>query len=357
MSYSVVRFSGDDTTYHADFLSIPQKLYSWRRITQDYAEEMAILQQTHPLSHYFNITGFLVYNESQPVARTLLFDYPDDTRGYVGYYDCYDDDIAAKMLFDEVANSARELSKTSLFGPYNASFWLHYRLKLDRFTESPYMGEPHNLPYYERQFTASGYRQTITYISSEYGLSLNTKKTSEFTAAKQRANTLDYKIKSPKPAEFMTTLEHCYMFFSTLYADFPGYKPITQQEFVTMFQSLAPVLNYRFVKFAYIEDQVVGFVIGFPDYGNLLHRPMTLINKFRILARKIRAPRYIVMYLGVLPEHSGLGRALVRPLAVSAFLRGAKVIGALAREDKVTAKYGQELIRKQYRYGMFERDL
>ena len=357
-AYSVA-WSDKPTELTNDFLALPSLLYTKKDVHQNYAEEEQILAGTHPLSHYFSTEAVVIYDGAQPVGRALIVQYHDDTEQcFLGYYECIDDDDAAELLFNTIIDRVAVSKKVKkIIGPYNASFWLTYRLKIDMFNQKPYMTEPLSKSYYYNQFIENGFAQTHTYVSNEYGLTYNKKDAAQFSAAAHRAKSLHYDIKSPKPTEFIETLGQAYELFSALYTDFPGYKAISKNEFLASFKDLKHVLNYSFVKFAYSAGELAGFAVAFPDYGNLLSRPMTLGNKARIMLRRLRASRYVIIYLGVLPQHSGLAKALVRPLVISALLRGACIIGALALEDKVTASYAKSMIKKQYHYALFERSV
>lgn len=346
------------TTLDLDFLLLPKILYNKKTIHQNESEERLILKGEHPLSHYFSIVKFVLYDKDQPVGRAMLIDYPNSDICFIGYYECINNKEASTILLNGVLKEASGLSgKQKIVGPYDASFWLRYRMKLDCFNEPAYMSEPTNKSYYAKQFKSIGFEQKYTYVSNEYSLKYDKKEAKVFDDASKRARNLKYTIKSPKKKDFLDTLEQVYDMFCRLYYDFPGYTSITKEEFIEIFKIYAGILDYSFVKFAYYNDRVVGFVIGFPDYGNLLYRPMTVINRARIAARRIRAGRYVVTYLGVLPEHSGLGKALVRAVSIQAILRGARVLGALALTDKVTATYAKKMIKKRYNYGLFEKKL
>lgn len=354
MNYQVK--SSTDERLVQDFLQLPSELYTVRDVHQNKAEEERICHGTHPLSHYFMHHLFVVYADNRAVGRALLAVYPDDSTAYVGYYECIDDGAAATALFDAIHVRAKKYAKlTRLVGPYNASFWLMYRLKLDGFTGTPYMGEPYNKPYYPAQFEQNGFRISHRYVSNEYALRYDKKEMSVLMNATKRAKRLTYTIKSPRRNEFARVMGDAYTLFSTLYADFPGYKAITRQEFLQSFDGLRPILHNSFIKFAYHGEELAGFAVAYPDYGNLVYRPMTTVNRLRILCRKIRAKRYIVMYIGVLPKHSGLSRALLKPIVMAAALRGATVVGALALEQKVTATYAASLIKNQLHYALYER--
>ena len=351
-----VKFTPHDNRIDADFLTLPQALYDTKSIHQNYQEEQQLLAETHPLSHYFSLHRFVAYKGETPVARALVAQY-EPGRAFIGYYECVDQPFVAETLFTTIFAEMKRQSVTTLTGPYNASFWIQYRMKLNRFTNRPYMGEPTNKPYYQAQFEAAGFVETHHYVSNEYSRRFDLKTIKEFGRSTKRARRLKYRIVSPRPEDFLSTMGHTYDLFSRLYSDFPGFVPITKEEYIASLRSLKPLLSMPFVKFAYHGDDVVGFIVAFPDYGNLAYRPMTVWNKLRIALRRHRASRYVIMYIGVVPEHSGLSRALIRSIVISAVLRGARVIGALALETKVTAGYAKNRIKKHYTYGLFEKKI
>lgn len=358
MSSVRVIYTKDDTKIDDDFCLLPKKLYDRRYLQQDESEERQLLAGTHPLSHYFTCIRFVVYKKKQPVARIMVFDYKKTYSNtyYFGYYECIDDDTVSGELFREVLSWChQQRSHSRLVGPYNASFWVRYRLKLDTFNHVPYMGEPYSMSYYTRQFDRAGLTLMHTYVSNAYQMKYDRRVAAPFHDAQRRAMAHQYTIRSPKRSQKEQTLRQIYELFSELYSDFPGYETITAEEFLSLVGPMWPVLNLQFVKIAYDKQQhVAGFIVAFPDYGTMLFREKTPLILLRIWARRLWARRYVVMYVGVRPEHTGLGKALIRSVVLPAVLRGATIIGALALQEKTTANMAEPLIRERYMYGLYE---
>ncbi len=64
MKYSVIEFTREEK-YIKEFLELPGRLYSKKELMQNKEEELAVLNETHPLSHYFHIHRLLVTDEGK----------------------------------------------------------------------------------------------------------------------------------------------------------------------------------------------------------------------------------------------------------------------------------------------------
>ena len=62
-----------------------------------------------------------------------------------------------------------------------------------------------------------------------------------------------------------------------------------------------------------------------------------------------------MLYIGVNPNHQGLGKALIQSVMMELKKRNLPCIGALAKDGKVTQKYFDDMIEDQYEYVLLER--
>ncbi|QQS18411.1 GNAT family N-acetyltransferase [Candidatus Saccharibacteria bacterium] len=348
------------TSQHTeDFLSVPKKLYGKRDCIQNEKEERQLLLAQHPLSDYFQLTGFVVYQDGTPVARAALTIYDGDPAAYIGFFESIDDVSCSRALFAVIHSYAAMQDKRMITGPVDASFWIRYRLKTDHFDAAPYIGEPYNKSYYLNLFLDSGYRVSQKYVSNIYKNRINLKEAANFNRDYASSKREGYKIVSPKPEEFDVTLGYIYDMLMELYSDFPIFKHVSKEDFRKHFDSYRYILDYSLVKIAYHGGQPVGFFVGLPDYGNLLYGKITPLTKLRILLKKIRSKRYIMLYLGVRKAHQGhgLGRAITRAAVTRVFMKLASCVGALIIEGKVTEEYGKTNIADQYHYVLLEKEI
>lgn len=356
MKQNIVIFTPDDTQQVNDFLSLPRRLYAKNELMQNESEERAILTGTHVLSHSFTITPLLVYEGKKAVSRAIITIYPDEDTAYLGFFESENNPAAAKQLFDTAVQIAREQNRKRITGPVDASFWIRYRLKTNHFG-NPYTGEPYNKDYYEQLWTENGFTIWEHYSSNHYMVVESDEDCEKYAERLTKKLQDGYRIVSPSGETFDTTLREVYALLIELYRHFPAYKKITEEEFCTLFGYLKSILNYRMVKMAYYEDKAVGFFISLPNYGNAVYGKLHLWNLPKILSMRKRPKSYVMLYMGVDPEHRGLGKALAE--AIRSELKTLQVpsIGALIRDGNCNKNYVEQLIDFEYEYVLLGKKL
>lgn len=339
-----------------DFLRLPKELYSKTSNMENVNETRELILGHHILSKYFEIYPYVCYKENKLVGRFALTEYPNDEVLYLGFFECVNDCGVAKELFDFVYKYAKDREFTKIVGPVNASFWIKYRLKTNKFFMRPYTGEPYNRNYYLNLFRKNDYKVVERYTSNMYNPVYGDYTNEKFKKLYDSFIEKGYIIKSPNSEEFDTVLDEVYDLITDLYSDFPIFKDIEREDFKKVFASYREIVDYRLIKMAYYEGKAVGFFISIPNYNNLVYN-LNIINLFKIWRIKRKPGEYVMLYLGVDQNHRGLGSALSNSIMEE--LRTLKVssIGALAREGKVTQKYADDLIESQYEYVLLEREV
>ena len=117
--------------YIDDFIKLPKKLYDSKTNTEDEKDIKELLNETHTLSKYFKLYKFVIYDENELVGRFTITKYPNDDTAYLGFYECVNDDKAARFLFTAAEKFCKKNNFKKIIGPVNASFWLKYRLKIE----------------------------------------------------------------------------------------------------------------------------------------------------------------------------------------------------------------------------------
>lgn len=341
-----------------DFTEIPQKLYSSKQIVQNESEERKILSKEHILSKYFDVTGFVCYQDQNPVARCMLTIYRDREEAYVGYFECIEDITIAKALFDYVEEQIRLLGKKRIVGPVDASFWIRYRMKINCFDTRPYFGEPNNMSYYQKFWETCGYQTLKLYTSNRFSRfkkkdlhkEKNIKRYNQFISK-------GYKIISPSTKNWDLVLGDVYSLIIELYSDFPVYSRISLEDFKALFADYKSILDCSVVKLAYYNDEPVAFFIGLPDYHNHIYGKIGFAQILYILSKRIRSSNYIMLYLGVKKEHLGLGLAMTQSQIENVYKKRASSISAFMMDGKVTQRYIAENCIKTYEYALMHKEL
>lgn len=343
--------------YEKQFLELPKRLYKKEELMQNEAEEIALLQGTHCLSHYFTIQPILVLNhKGQAVARAMMTFYEGESHCYIGFFECIKSKEVSALLFHAAEKEARKRNRTKIIGPVNASFWIQYRLKVNRFKQ-PYTGEPYNKSYYKKLFSLSGYSVTDRYYSNQFEVVPKEYENETFKERLQQKLKEGYQIKSPTASEFSICLGQIYDLMIELYKNFPTYRYITKEEFIQMYEKLKKVINYSMVKLVYKENEAVGFYVSVPNYNNLTQGALTVGKLIKILLVKRHPNEYVMLYMGISEKHHGLGKAITESIKQELQKNQCTSIGALIHSGKINSDYYEELRSGRYEYVLLEKIL
>lgn len=337
-----------------DFISFYHKLYNRYDNMQDDIELRKLIRGEHTLSKYFIFHPFIIYDDNDStLGRFALTIYPDDSDCYIGFFECVDDESVAKVLFDESLSYARTLGFNRVVGPVDASFWIRYRLKLNLFNNRPYTGEPYNKDYYPKMFIDNGFSMIYHYSSSSYEPIEESFVSDKCEARLNKMKSLGYEIISPDIDNWDSIIDDLYNLITKLYSSFPVFKSLNKEDFASYFSSYKLIINMDMVKMAYYKSEAVGFFVNIPNYNNNVYHTNNIFNLLKIMRIKRNPSEYIMMYMGVLPEHKGLGNALVQETLQEIKKLKVPSIGALIMDGKPTRNYLSEKIAYRYEYGLY----
>lgn len=339
------------------FLALPKALYPRERRTQDTKAEKAILNGTHPLSGEFTVRAYLAVDDgASPQGRCVLTYYPDDPAAYVGFFECVEDLDVCRALLSAAEAQARADGKEKLVGPLNASFWIGYRFKVENFDEH-FTGEPDNLPYYADFWEACGFTVSERYYSNYLRSPTPEDPSEKWEKRLQRALDKGYEIRSLERGKFDEALRDIYRMLVCLYAKFPAFKLISEEQFTALFGSLKYVVDYECVLLGYKDGELAGFFVCVPNYGTLVDGDLSLRDLPAILRIRRNCKEYVILYIGVDRKHLGLGGAFAQTIRQIGQNKGAGSIAALIHEGNSSGVFFRELTTHTARYVLLEKAL
>ena len=346
----------DEKKYIKVFLSLPKKLYTSKDNMESSDSMKSLLLGTHPLSGYFSLECYLIYEGTEAVGRFGITEYEGDDNAYLGFFECVKREEVAKFLFDEAKRIVTEKGKSKIVGPVDASFWLKYRLKINNFDKAPYTGEPYNREYYFDYFKQNGFTVKEHYTSNAYRAVDETYTNEKYEERYKQFLANGYTIESPTIEGYEKAVDEVYDMITELYSDFPIYKDVKREDFRNLFASYKSIMNMSMTKIAYFKGKAVGFYISLPDYGSKVYH-LNPVNILKILKLRKKPDRYVMLYMGVDQSHRGLGKAIVYSIMKELEANKLPSIGALARDGKVTQTYVIEEATDIYEYVLMENDL
>lgn len=331
------------------FLRLPSMLYG-DDCPQDKATEKQLLRGKHPLSPDVEVFPFVVTDRSgNPLCRCLLTYYPGDPVAYVGFFEAFDDPDAVRELLRQVEQKALADGKTTLLGPIDVSIYIGYRFKTNLFDRT-YTSEPYNKDYYPHLWQKCGFTICERYVSNQLRKVEAEDIDPRLKKIHDRYVSRGYEFVSPTKRNFEKCLSDVYESMMRLYTGFSGFKPLTKEQYLTLFAPLKRVLNFDMVMLVYKDGHLCAFSVAVPNYRHLTRGKRTLRKLRQMMQVKRNPDEYVVLYMGADPSASGLGGSLAHRLRNAFYERGCTSIGALIKEGQVTGKMYDCLYTDQFKY-------
>lgn len=340
------------------FLDFPSRVYLDGDCPQNIEMEKQILNRKHVISSDIEIFPYIVLDETNGVVcRCLMTYYKDDPVAYLGFFESFNNATAVKHMFFEVERKAFKDGKTKILGPIDASIYINYRFKIDRFDKT-YTGEPYNKKYYADLWKQAGYEICDKYVSNQLRKVEKEDIDERLKRIYDRYRTKGYDFISPTPVIFQDCLEDVYELMMKMYSGFSGFKKLTKGQFIELYMPLQKVMNFDMVRLVYNQDiKLCAFCICLPNYGDLTRGKIGIRKVLKIKKIKENPMEYIVLYLGADTSSAGLGGALIHDVRNTLYKNGCTSIGALIKEGNVTGRMYEDLYTDKFNYVLLEKIL
>jgi len=222
---------------------------------------------------------------------------------------------------------------TFAIAPMEGNTWRRHRAVIESDGSPPFLFEPTTPPETVKLFEETGYQILARYSSSLIDLKVPPPK---LDCLKKRLASVT--IRPLKIEALDSELRAIYHLSTRAFIDNFLYTPISESQFLSQYLPLRSHLTPQCAFLAECEDELVGYVFGYPDQD-----------------------RFIVKTLAVLPERrfAGLGTLLVAQMQERAREAGfTKAIHALQREDnqslRISTRFEAVVFR---RYALFAKEL
>ncbi|MBI1184588.1 GNAT family N-acetyltransferase [bacterium] len=263
------------------------------------------------------IRWVLLNTKGTPIGRVAAFydlnqqqetPYPV---GGMGFFECIDDEDAAKLLMDTAKNWLEAHGMKAMDGPINFGerdkFW---GLLVDGFTQPTYL-ENYNPAYYRRFFENYGFRQYIE--QDTYRIDRQSFDAKRFTkVAEWISRKPGFKFEHFRMAEVERFARDFVTVYNSAWEKFVNFKPITVEQVMSTMKAMKNILIEDFIWFGYVNNEPAGIMVMIPDVNQLLAHmegKMTALNKLRFLylknVRKMTRAKGLVF--GVVPKYRKYG--------------------------------------------------
>lgn len=267
---------------------------------------------------------------------------PGERVGVVGHFAATSASAAHDVL-EAACGDLLDLGATIALGPMDGTTWRRYRLVTGGDGSPSFFLEPTNPREWPQWFASAGWDTHARYHSAvnEHLEHVDPAVTGKSRVLGERGVT----IRDMDPTHATAELRSIHAVASVAFRGSHLYTPLGEQEFLSLYEPLLPMVDARLVSIAECDGQPAGFCFCVP---NVLPS-----------ARSAKPDSAVLKTFAVLPEYAGLGGVLAARTNAAAHALGySRVIHALMHERNdrsraLSARQGREIRR----YALFERRL
>jgi GNAT superfamily N-acetyltransferase len=275
-------------------------------------------RQKHPFFEHSNGDFFIAVADGRDAGRIAIFenkrfnDYHKTRIAQFYYFDCEEDQEIASALFERVFEWAKEHNLNRIVGPKGLGPLDGYGLLIEGYEHRQTMTMMnYNYPYYPRFVEALGFEKEVDFVSCY--LSADKFRLPErihsIARRVQNRGTLTVK-KFKNKRELVSWSGRIGKAYNNAFVDNWEYYPLTEREVSFVVDNIMMVADHRLIKIIIHGDDVVGFLLGFPDVSAALQRARGHLFPFGIidLLLEMRRTKWIALNgAGILPEFQGRG--------------------------------------------------
>lgn len=268
-------------------------------------------------SKHGEFTYFVVYRDGKPVGRVVAHIHHASNQrhglkwSYFGFFDCDNDEIAARRLLEAAEAWGRSKGAEQIVGNMNLTAMQQLGVMTDLFENVPYSDQVYSPPHIAKLLEKNGYQ--AFFPSTTFELDLQSLEPATLRNGRiEKCQESGIEIRSATLANLKQEMEQARLVLNAGFDKNPFFVPVTHEEFHFQAKDMMWVIDPKITKLAYSGDECVGIVICIPDLNPLLKatRSRLLLStvwhflKFRFLNR-----RAVIIYYSVRPEAQGAGVA------------------------------------------------
>ena len=231
--------------------------------------------------------------------------------GGIGFFECIDDQSAAKLLFQQAQTWLTSKGIAAMDGPINFgerdSWW---GLIIEGFDPVPYKMN-YNRPYYQALFENFGFKTYFQQwcFSLKVHAPLQEKFHLRHDAIKAQP---DYHSEHLVKSNLGKYAEDFRIVYNKAWAKHGGGKELDKKQVQKFFKTMKPVIDENLIWYVYYKNEPVAMWVNLPDINQIFKKfngRFGLFEKIRFiieLKRKTIHKMYGLVF-GIIPEHQGKG--------------------------------------------------
>ncbi|MGD2166303.1 MAG: hypothetical protein PVH50_12340 [Anaerolineae bacterium] len=263
---------------------------------------------------------FVAEEGDETLGRVAVIDnrpynaYHGSQTAFFYYFDVVEDLNVARMLFGAAVDWARGRGLKVMMGPRGLLRSDGHGLLVEGFEHRPAMGIPYNYPYYATFLRDLGFEKEIDFMSAHLGGDYDLPRRFYDIADKVKERRGFWVKSFTSKGELRRWVPEVQRVNNESFGDVWGYYPIDEAEAQAIADRFLTAADPRLIKLVMKGEEVVGFVIGYPDISAGIKRAsgrLWPLGWLHILIESKRTKWINFNGAAILPNYQGAGASAV----------------------------------------------
>ncbi len=281
---------------------------------------LALNRDEYPFYRHSSADFFVAEEGERTLGRIAAIDnrlyntHHQSNTAFFYFFETVKDLDVARALFDAAFDWARGRGLNVMIGPRGLLRGDGHGLLVDGFEHRPAMGIPYNPPYYATFLKALGFEKEIDFLSAHLSGDFDLPQRFYDLADKVKERRGFWVKSFTSKRDLRRWVSEVQRVNNEAFTNVWGYYPIDEAEANALADRFLAAADPRLIKLVMKEDQVVGFVIGYPDISAGIQRANGRIWPFgwlHLLIAFKRTKEINFNGAGILPQHQGAGASVV----------------------------------------------
>ena len=265
-----------------------------------------------------DVKRWILKNNNETIGRIAAFYSSKNDKeklrvGGCGFFECIDDEEAAKMLFDKAKNWLEKNGYNSMDGPINfgeRDKW--WGCLVEGFDIDPNYLQNYGKAYYQKLFENYGFQllfRQLTFLKK-----VRTPLSERLSLKAERAlRDPNYNFKTLEKRNIQKYIRDFTKIYNDAWSKYPGVSKLELSQAKLLFAQLKPILDEKILWFAYHNNDPVGFFISIPEMNQIfkhVNGKLDLFGKLKTfyhLKIKKSCKKMVGLVFGIVPKHQGKG--------------------------------------------------
>lgn len=272
----------------------------------------------HPFYRYSQAAFFLAYRDKpEPVGRIAVIDnrrYNDffhSKTAFFYWFECEENPEASAGLFEAAFDWARARGLGQMIGPRGFTALDGRGVLVEGFEYRPAFGIAYNPPYYPVLIESSGFRPYHDYLSGYLRRETarfpeRVAELAERVTARRGLQVVNFRSRR----ELRGLIPHLERLYNASLGGVRDNIPIDQDDVAAMADMLLSFADPDLVKLVMKGDEIVGFIMAYPDVTRAVQRIKGRLFPWGwlVMLREFKRTEYVDMNgIGLKEEYRGLG--------------------------------------------------